>query len=118
EQERVTRDDRDMPRWPAHADAGHGVAVQDVDGDDFVAAGVRDERVAGVRTRRGVARLVEVTLHASDAQTGAVDERDDTMRRVTDDGELPPDALDAPRSGSRGNRAQDLPGGKLDDGDT
>ena len=66
--------------------------------------------VAGVRTGGGVARLVEVAVDAPDAQAGAVDERDDAVRCVTDDGELSPDALDAPRTCGRRDRAQDLAG--------
>src|SRR5438128_12560000 len=99
-----------MPRRPAHAEARERAAGEDVDGDDFVAAGVGDESVARVRARGGVARLVEVTVHAPDAQTGAVDERDDAVCGVTDDGELPRQALDAPGTSARGDPAQDRAG--------
>ena len=70
-----------------------------------------------VRSGSGVARLVEAPFHMTNAQAGPVDERDDAPRGVTDDGDLAPDALDAPRPCNGGDRAQDLAGGELDDRD-
>src|SRR4030088_2191143 len=106
-----------MARGTTHPDTRNRPPRQYIDGNDFVTAGIGDECVAGLRACCGIARLVEATLDWPQAQAGTVDERNDPLRRMTDDRELAPDALDAPRSRSRGNRAQDLAGGKLDDGD-
>ena len=106
-----------MPRRPAYVHACDGAAAEDVDGDHLVGARVGHERVPRVRAGSGVTRLVEATDDASNAQARPVDERDDALRSVTDDSDFPPDALDAARPCDGGDRAQDLAGGELNDGD-
>ena len=105
-----------MPRPPAEVKSSERLPCQQIDRDDLLRAGVRDERVTAVRVSGRVARLDEIVQDVPHAKRAPVDDRECTDIRVADECVAVADPLDAAWVGQDGDRSHDATCCNIHDG--
>ena len=99
-QRRAAWVDRDMPGAIADSRATEHTSLENIQGDNLAAGGIRHVGMPAVRMSGGVARLAETVKHMSDGKRSTTNDRDRPDLRVGDDRHAS-DALDTPRLGQR-----------------